>query len=307
MARLLSSGAYIFFDSQRKLRNGWWIAIFFLVLAALLLPALLFSRHSGVALSPLYQGGLVLLASWLCQRLRHQPLSELVGMLNGRWLREFGLGGLLGTALMVLPAVLLWAGDWVTWRWNPSGLSTVAPSFVLFAGVALTEELMFRGVLFQRLLAGLGSLPAQLLVAAYFLLIHSNNPGMHGGTKAVASVNIFLASILFGLAFLRTRSLAMPLGLHLMADFAQGGLLGLGVSGTSQQGLLQPVFHQAPTWVTGGLFGLEASVPGLGCLAVCVALLHAWKPAPAPPATPASETNPAKARTMKPPTVEETN
>jgi membrane protease YdiL (CAAX protease family) len=74
----------------------------------------------------------------------------------------------------------------------------------LFAGVGLTEELMFRGVLFQRLEGELGPIPAQLIVACYFLLIHSANPSMHGTTRVLASINIFLASILFGLAFLRT-------------------------------------------------------------------------------------------------------
>jgi uncharacterized protein len=68
---------------------------------------------------------------------------------------------------------------------------------------------------------------AQLPMAGYFLLIHMNNPGITGNTKLLASANIFLASIMFGLAFIRTGSLA----LHFIANWAQGTLLGFGVSG----------------------------------------------------------------------------
>ena len=92
---------------------------------------------------------------------------------------------------------------------------------------------------------------------------------MVGGTRLLAGANIFLASIAFGRAYLRTRSLAMPLGIHLMANFVQGGVLGYGVSGEAQAGLFTPAFHGAPAWLTGGAFGLEASVPGLlGVLAL---------------------------------------
>jgi membrane protease YdiL (CAAX protease family) len=116
-------------------------------------------------------------------------------------------------------------------------ISSLASSLFLFAGVALAEELLFRGFVFQRLISGLGPGSAQVLIAVFFLLTHLNNPGMSGGIKVMASINIFLASILFGLAFLRTRSLAMPLGLHWMANWVQGGVPGFGVSGTEVTGL----------------------------------------------------------------------
>ena len=83
---------------------------------------------------------------------------------------------------------------------------------------------------------------------------------------------------MFGLAFIRTKSLAMPLGLHFMANFMQGGLLGFGVSGTDQSGLLKPIFASVPEWVTGGQFGLEASALGLICVVVTLLLLYIWKP-----------------------------
>ena len=70
----------------------------------------------------------------------------------------------------------------------------------------------------------------------------------------------------------------MPLGLHFMANLMQGGILGFGVSGTDQSGLLKPISDGVPQWLTGDQFGLEASVPGLIFVAISLILLYKWKP-----------------------------
>ncbi len=179
---------------------------------------------------------------------------------------------------MLAPALMLWIFGWVDWQWNPTSFSTLASVVLLFAGVAVSEELLFRGFIFQRLIAGLGQWPAQLILAGYFLLTHLNNPGMTGDFKILASINIFLASLTFGLAFIRTRSLAMPIGLHFMANLIQGEVLGFGVSGTDQSGLLKPAFNGVPDWLTGGQFGLEASILGLIFVVGMLLLIYKWKP-----------------------------
>jgi membrane protease YdiL (CAAX protease family) len=148
---------------------------------------------------------------------------------------------------------------------------------------ALGEELFCRGFLFQRLLAGLGVWPAQLLMAAFFVVTHWHNPGMSGAIKLLASLNVFVASILFGRAFLRTRRLALPLGIHWFANWTQGGLLGLAVSGHASIGVLTPSPMTGPDWLTGGPFGLEASIPGLGCVLGMTLVLARYPPLrPAP-------------------------
>lgn len=268
-----------FLNSEHQLRNGWWILIFLLVLAALLLPTLLVAQRESMDVSIGMQAVIIALVSLICQLLRRKSLAELVGKFNIHWLKELGLGSLVGAVLMLSPAIILGIFGWVDWQWNPVGLTVLASSLLLFAEVAVAEELVFRGFVFQRLISGVGRWPALLITAAFFLLTHLNNPGMTGSIKVMATVNIFLASILFGLAFIRTRSLAMPLGLHWMANWVQGSVLGFGVSGTEQFGLLKPVFGKAPSWLTGGQFGLEASAPGMICLVAILILLFRWQPA----------------------------
>ena len=268
----------LFLNSERQLRNGWWILIFFLVLISVLLPTLLLAQQNSMDVSMGLQAIIIMFVSYVCQLLRRKPLTELLGKINIRWCKELLWGGLIGSVLMLIPALILGVFGWVDWQWNPTSLSAVLSGVLLFIGVAFAEELLFRGFVFQRLIAGLGQWPAQLIIASFFLLTHLNNPGMSGNIKLMASVNIFLASIMFGLAFIRTKSLAMPLGLHFMANWLQGGLLGFGVSGTEQSGLLRPIIAGVPEWVTGGMFGLEASIFGLLFVVVILILLYKWKP-----------------------------
>lgn len=261
-----------FINSHRRLRNGWWIAIFFIVLAALLFPLLLLSRGEG-APPPIWQQALVvIIASLICQALRRRPLADLTGRLDLTWFKRLIIGAGLGTALMLAPATLLWATGQAHFSLSPGGANLLLPALALFAAVAVTEEVLFRGFIFQRLLDGLGEWPAQLLIAALFLLTHMDAIQNTGPIGHLAGANIVIASLMFGLAFIRTKSLAMSIGIHFAANFVQGGVLGFGVSGSEEQGLLTPALTGSD-WLTGGAFGLEASIPGLiSVIALTVAL-----------------------------------
>lgn len=252
-----------FRNAERQLRNGWWIVIYFLIMAAMLFPLTFWVRQRNGEIEMWHQAILSVVAAIILQRLRRQRLAEMFGEFNLTWCKQLAFGGFVGSVLMLLPALILVIGGWLSLRAATFNGSLLFTGFLGCAAVAIAEEVVFRGVFLQRLRAGLGIVAAQLIVAAYFWLTHSGNPGMEGNVKYLASINIFVASILFGLAYLKTHSLAMPLGLHMMANFVQGSILGFGVSGHNEAGLLHPEFGDSPIWLTGGAFGLEASLPGL--------------------------------------------
>jgi membrane protease YdiL (CAAX protease family) len=176
-------------------------------------------------------------------------------------------------------ALLVWGLNGIHWVRTPGmgARQALAAAWPLL-GVAFHEELFARGYPFQRLVESAGPWVGQLLMATLFALVHWGNPGMHGTAKAWATLNIGLAGLLLGFCYLRTRSLALPIGLHLGWNWTQGSLLGFGVSGTTGfKGIWTPVFHGLPEWLTGGAFGLEASLP---CLLVCAAAIFGlwrWK------------------------------
>ena len=87
------------------------------------------------------------------------------------------------------------------------------------------------------------------------------------------------AGLLLGAAYMLTRRLWLAIGLHAAWNFTQGWVWSVPVSGGSApNGLLLTRFH-GPEWLTGGAFGLEASVVALAVvslagLALLVAVQH---------------------------------
>ena len=136
---------------------------------------------------------------------------------------------------------------------------------------------MFRGFVFQRLVDGIGATGALLLMGALFAFAHWGNPGMHGATLAWASLDTVVASVMLGLAYLRTGSLALPIGIHFGWNWLQGSVLGFDVSGIDQAGWLLPQLLDKPQWLTGGAFGPEASAFAVLVDATAVLLLSSFQ------------------------------
>lgn len=217
----------------------------------------------------------ILALTWVALQLERLPLAAVGLDLDRRWGREFLAGILAGAAFILVMAWAVQLASGCTWvRDARTGPGRLACGAWLYLSVAASEELLFRGYLFQRLARGLGDAPALGLTALLFTAMHWGNPGMAGATRAWASLNIALAALLLGLCYLRTRSLALPIGLHLGWNWTQGTLLGFGVSGLPGAGWWAPDTRGAAPWLTGGSFGLEASLPcTVVTAAACMALV----------------------------------
>lgn len=268
----------IFLNREKKIKNSWWVVIFFLLLSSFLFPLIMLADRLSFEITMAHQAIMISLVSIICQFLRRQPVSELTGRINLTWLKELFTGIVWGAALMILPVLLLTILGYIHWQVNVFSFSTLWPGFSILLLASITEELLFRGFVFQRLIQAFGNWPAQLIIAGLFLLTHMNNPGMTGILKTLASINIFVASLMFGIAFIKTKSLAMPIGLHSMANVMQGTILGFGVSGDMDPGLLKPTFEHAPRWLSGGDFGIEASILGLCFVIIITIYLYYWNP-----------------------------
>lgn len=272
----------VFLDANGKIRSIWWVVIFFLFLSLLLFPMIFLSSYYEFEITFWQQALLIVIVSILCQALRRRPLTQLFGSININWLKELSFGLSVGAVLMVVPAMLLTSLGIVRWQVNDVSFLVFLPGVSMMLSVAIAEELLFRGFVFQRLIESFGTWPAQILIAGLFLLTHLNNPGMTGSTKVLASVNIFIASICFGVAYIKTKKLGMPIGIHFMANVTQGTFLGFGVSGEKEVSLLTPILTDIPDWITGGVFGLEASIVGLITLILLTASLYFWYPSESP-------------------------
>lgn len=280
----------IFFDSNNRLRNGWWILIFIALFMAsrfVYTPVSHLLQHMGVSkdwLDPL-RFGFVLLVTWICVRLRNEPLSSVGFVLDRRWVQQIGVGTFFGLAAASFAVAMIWASGGVRMELDPArSVTTLAYGAFMFLFVALCEETLFRGFVFQRFVAGAGVWVAQIAMGLLFAAGHWSNPDMHGATLAWATIDLFLAAVQLGLAYLRTRSLALPIGIHLGWNWTLGHLLGFGVSGFGQPGWFHPLLLGRPEWMTGGRFGPEASIFAVTADALLIVVLWKWKQAPRPDA-----------------------
>ena len=270
-------------NDQGQLRNGWWILIFIAVflISQFAYPPIshaLKRMGAGTAwLSPL-PVFFLLLVTWICMRLRRQPLAAVGLGLDARWLRQAGCGIAFGGAQMLAIAALIYITGGVRFGLDSAGgWAALAHGAWFFVWAALIEELLFRGFVFQRLVDGTGTTIAQILMAVLFAVAHWGNPGMEGATEVWATIDTILGGLLLGFAYLRTGSLALPIGIHFGWNWVQGSLLGFDVSGLHQAGWLLPQLLDKPQWLTGGAFGPEASVFAVVVDTIAVLLLWRWR------------------------------
>lgn len=192
--------------------------------------------------APWTAAGAALLAAWIMTRfIDKRPFGSLGLKFHPHWWREFLLGLLIGSSLVMLLMVFLLASG--TLVRTPVGTLELLKGKVLVAltlalpfnlGVAIYQEILARGYGFQTLIGGVGIVPALLITSFWFALGHPPYPG--------AAISAGLGGLLMGIAYLRSRSLWVPIGIHFAfnyghyllrlsyeANWASNGILALGV------------------------------------------------------------------------------
>ena len=137
---------------------------------------------------------------------------------------------------------------------------------------AITEELLFRGILFRWIEQFGGTWAALLITSALFGAAHMFNPNATPFSSFAIACE---AGLLLGGAYMLTRSLWFPVALHAAWNFTQGEIFDVPVSGTEVHGLVQAKLS-GPELLTGGAFGLEASVIALAVATAC-GLYLVWR------------------------------
>lgn len=233
-----------------------WVGGLLIALTTLhIKPALLFETIGAVVIAVAY-----LLYVHVVER---RSASELA--LRGAP-AEFGTGFLFGAALFTVTIGIIWAlGDYKIVGLNNWSAILTPLAFALAAGVL--EEILFRGVIFRITEEWLGSWGALAVSSVLFGAAHLANP--HATLMSALAIALE-AGVLLGAAFMITRRLWLPIGLHAAWNFTQSGIFGAPVSGTVPHGLFVSTLS-GPAWATGGGFGPEASLP-----AVLVALSGVW-------------------------------
>jgi len=287
----------VFINPVGRLRSGWRVSIFILVFAGLLFllttsarivyaTALLIapSRSVGAYFSNIVFRLIFLLASlgagYICTRwLEGLPWRALGLSLHTGWLRDLVVGSLIGIASLTLATAIATASGGLSFTVSSRALllqvgQTLVFSALLFIFAALAEEALFRGYPLQTLTRAKLAWLAILLTSLPFAAVHLRNPNVAAG---FTFINTALAGVWLAVAYLRTRSLWFPLGIHWAWNWALGSLFGLPVSGISDLAP-HPLLHGTdlgPAWLTGGGYGIEG---GLACtITLVVSTIFIWR------------------------------
>ena len=170
--------------------------------------------------------------------------------------RELGAGLAIGFALFsVMTGIVALLGGFEVLGRRGMGALWSMLAVAVFSGVF--EETLFRGVLFRHIEAMLGTWAALAITAALFGAAHLANPD---ATPFAALAVAMEAGILLGAAYLLTRRLWLAVGIHAAWNFTQGWVFSVPVSGGKAPLGLLITRRIGPDWLTGGEFGLEASV-----------------------------------------------
>ncbi len=153
------------------------------------------------------------------------------------------------------------------------GYGHVMPFVVMAILSGVGEELIFRGCIYRLFEDSFGSLVALIVSGALFGGLHIFNP--HATIVSSAAIALE-AGIMLGAAYAATRSLWLPIGIHMGWNFTEGGVFGAAVSGGGGGHGIVSMPLTGPDLLTGGAFGPEASLVSVALwLAISVGLI-AW-------------------------------
>lgn len=286
---------FFFADDEPRLRAGWRLLIQTVALLVIagcagvpifiilifLDPTFIYSvpniKPEFLLFASLGETLAITLSVFLARRFLDKKSIESLGLkLNLQAMFDICMGIGITFLQMGLIYALLSVFGWLTfsgfaWEFDPIGV--VVKNTVLFLAlfilVGWNEELLSRGYHLQTIASGLNLFLGVIISSAVFGLLHLGNPN----ATWVSAAGIFLAGLLFAYAYIRTRQLWLPIGLHIGWNFFEGVVFGFPVSGLDIYPLTR-IEVTGPEWWTGGAFGPEAGLIVLPSLVIGAGLIY---------------------------------
>jgi membrane protease YdiL (CAAX protease family) len=199
---------------------------------------------------------------FLAKVIEGRSLAE-VGLGRRHLVRNTVLGFVLGLGLFLLLfgmqnlPVLVGVEAWpAKVAWLELSIPLVSVTFVFTCLIGVAEEVLFRGILFRILEEGLGSWLALAISASLFALVHLDpqHPSL------ILITPQLLGGILLGAAYMLTRSLWLPIGIHWATDFIYGMFAKLDALPSSAQTLLNPQVLYTVIYLSAGIILLSLAI-----------------------------------------------
>lgn len=229
-------------------------------------------------LSNIFAFGFGMLLIFLFARLVQKRGLRSFGFVRRGWACEYSIGlagGLITFSLVLLFAVLSGAIHFtgISPSFSPVGFLLMLAGYGI---QGMAEEVAFRGFILLSFCRRNSLWLGVLLSALLFAFSHLNNAG---GASAWMILNVTLVGVCLAVSILKRGGIWLACGFHTAWNFVQDSLYGLPVSGdVPAMSLLSFEMASENPAMTGGAFGLEASIFSTLVLAVVFVLLLALKP-----------------------------
>jgi uncharacterized protein len=204
------------------------------------------------------------------------------------WRRDLFFGIFAGGVLVAAVFMLERAAGWLDPAGAQSRSSLAGLVLALLAAGfgALYQELLARGYLLRNLAEGahgrrIGArgavLLAWLLSSVVYAAVRSSSLGADSTYLGLSLLGVVLLGGLYGLGYVLTGELALPIGLHFGWSFFAANVFGLAAPPDRLFATTLIAVHQTgPTLWTGGAIGPEAGLAGLLAVAAGALLLVAY-------------------------------
>ena len=225
--------------------------------------------ESTLALQKFFSLSICLLLLWLFMKFIDKQDFVDLGFQIKKRLNDFTLGILIGFSIMLSAFLILLLLDEITYEGYNINFNNIVISILLFTGVSIFEEVIFRGYMLKNLLESFNPYFALFISSIFFSLIHGSNPNV----TILGLSNIFLAGIFLGASYVFTKNLWFPIALHFSWNFFQS-MFGFRVSGMDFYSIIDFNILENNS-LNGGEFGFESSI--LSLFIITVSTIFIWK------------------------------
>lgn len=272
---------------MNKLRSIWWQIFRFFILWFVFCVI-----SYAIVVLPFYPEAIQLSQEKYADKITEGTLfsilinvSILIGTLSSMWyvkqkvektsfgnfyrlnLKSFVWGSILGIILILLCAFFMALSSLVSFTYL--SVNNVPFLILIFIVVAVSEEVIFRGYLLNKLSERLSVQWAVIISSLMFSLLHIGNS--HFGI--IGFTNIFLSGMLLAMVALKDQNLWVSIGLHFTWNLTQA-ILGFAVSGHKDVGLLKLNHLTSLGYLSGGAFGVEGSLLLTPIIVVAILLVR---------------------------------
>lgn len=189
---------------------------------------------------------------------------------SGNQLYKLLLGSLIAIVIMSLSIIILTKLNVLTIQKVDSlNLKITLDLIMFFAVLALFEEIMVRGIAYGVLRNNFGAIAVILITSVIFLVPHLTNKGI----TIYSLISILLGGIILGTLRELSGDIIIPFAFHFFWNLSQG-FFGLEVSGGETVATIFRSKFEGTNIMTGGVFGIEASIITIGLLLLGILILY---------------------------------